>query len=281
MILPPFHIHPDVILLMAALAGAYAWAVRRLGPRSVHPDDPVVTRGQLVSFAAGVMTLLVAASWPIHDLSEGYLFSVHMLQHTLISLVAPPLLLLGTPAWLLRRMVSPALVHPIVKAMARPFVALVTFNTVILLTHWPVVVDAAVRSEGLHFLLHAALFTSATFMWWPAISPLPEMPGLTYPGRMLYLFLQSVVPTVPASFLTFGSQPFYAVYVAAPRIWGISALTDQLIAGLIMKLVGGAILWLGIAICFFKWWGREQTDGWDELALGRVERDLRSQLAKP
>ena len=138
----------------------------------------------------------------------------------------------------------------------------------------------SVRSEGLHFLLHAVLFGSATLMWWPAISPLPEMPGLTYPGRMLYLFLQSVVPTVPASFLTFGSHPFYAVYVAAPRIWGISALTDQLIAGLIMKLVGGAILWLGIAICFFKWWGREQTDGWDELALGRVERDLRSQLSK-
>jgi putative membrane protein len=278
--LPPWHAHPDVWLLLAALAGGYFWAIRRLGPRSVHPDDPIATRGQIASFSAGVLALWVAADWPTHDLSERFLFSIHMVQHTLISLVAPPLLLLGTPDWLLRRLVSPRPIRAFVKTMARPFVALLTFNGVIVVTHWPVLVDAAVGSEPLHFALHAVLFASATLMWWPVISPLPEMPGLSYPGRMLYLFLQSVVPTVPASFLTFGSHPFYSAYVAAPRIWGISALTDQLVAGLIMKLVGGAILWVGIAICFFKWWGREQIDGWDELAIGRVEREIRSGLAR-
>jgi putative membrane protein len=280
MTLPPWHVHLDVLLLVVALEGGYLWAVRRLGPRSVHPDDPVVTRAQVVSFSLGVVLLWAVTDWPVHELSEDFLFSIHMVQHTVISLVVPPLLLLGTPAWLLRRLVAPRAIHAFVKTMTRPLVALLGFNLVIVVTHWPLVVNASTRSEPLHLLLHVVLFGSATLMWWPAISPLPEMPGLSYPARMLYLFLQSVVPTVPASFLTFGSHPFYSAYVAAPRIWGLSALTDQLIAGLIMKLVGGAILWTGIAVVFFKWFNREQTEGWDELALGRAGRELRSELTR-
>lgn len=280
MTLPPFHLHPEVLLLVAALQGGYVWAVRRLGPRVLEPGATVATRRQVAFFTAGVLALLVASTWPVHDLAEDFLFSVHMVQHTLISLVVPPLLLLGTPEWLLRRIVAPRAVHGLVRRMARPFVALIVFNSVIVVTHWPVVVEAGVSSEALHFLLHVVLFTASTMMWWPAIAPLPEMPSLSYPGRMLYLFLQSVVPTVPASFLTFGSVAFYASYVAAPRIWGIDPLTDQLIAGLIMKLVGGAILWSGIAVAFFTWWGREQTEGWDELAVSRVGRELRTELSR-
>ena len=124
------------------------------------------------------------------------------------------------------------------------------------------------------------LFLSATAMWWPVISPLPEMPTLSYPGRMVYLFLQSIVPTVPASFLTFGTQPLYSFYATAPRIWGVSVLTDQTVAGLIMKLLGGAILWTVLAVVFFKWFFVEQQPGWDELKWRDVERDVRSELSK-
>jgi putative membrane protein len=93
---------------------------------------------------------------------------------------------------------------------------------------------------------------------------------------MLYLFLQSIVPTVPASFLTFGSSPLYSFYEHAPRIWALSALTDQRIAGLVMKLVGGLILWSVIAVLFFKWYLLEQRGDWDELRWRDVERDVRS-----
>ena len=75
---------------------------------------------------------------------------------------------------------------------------------------------------------------------------------------MLYLFLQTIVPTVPASFLTFNDRPLYRIYATFPRLWDISALTDQQTAGLIMKIVGGLFLWLVIAIIFFRWYESEE-----------------------
>jgi putative membrane protein len=163
--------------------------------------------------------------------------------------------------------------------LTRPVVALVLFNGLLLFTHWPEVVAAAVGSEWIHFGLHVVLFSSAIVMWWPVLSPLPEMPALAPPAQMLYLFLQSLAPTIPASFLTFGHTLLYPVYATFPRVWGLSALDDQLIAGLIMKLLGGLILWGFITVIFFNWYARER-DGWDALALRNVERDVRAEIAK-
>jgi putative membrane protein len=277
---PAWHVHPDVLIVMGLLGGAYVWALRRLGPRFVPSDERPVSKAQALSWWSGLLVLLVATTWPIHDLAEGYLFSVHMVQHTLISLVAPPLLLLGMPAWLLRWLVAPRMVNAVVRRLTRPFVALVLFNGVILFTHWPAVVELTLRHHPVHLIAHVVLFGAASVMWWPVISPLPEMPGLSYPGRMLYLFLQSIAPTVPASFLTFGRTVIYPFYEAAPRLWGISPLTDQLVAGLIMKLVGGLILWVAIAVVFFKWFSAEQTEGWDALRFGRVDHDIQAGLSR-
>jgi len=278
--LPPFHVHLDVLAVVLVLEGAYLWAVLRVGPRILTPGEPTVSRRQLVWFTSGAAMLLVASEWPIHDLSEQYLFSVHMVQHTLISLVAPPMLLLGTPAWLLRRIIAPRPIHVVLRQLTRPFIALVLFNGVIVVTHWPLVVNGMLEHHALHLAGHIVLFGTATLMWWPVISPLPEMPTLSYTGRMLYLFLQSLVPTVPASFLTFGSSPLYSFYEQAPRIWGWSAVTDQTIAGLIMKLIGGLILWSVIAVLFFKWYQVEQREGWDELQWRDVERDIRTEMSR-
>lgn len=97
---------------------------------------------------------------------------------------------------------------------------------------------------------------------------------------MLYLFLQSIVPTVPASFLTFGSRPLYPIYETFPRLWGLSALTDMRIAGLTMKILGGLILWSVIAVLFFRWYQEEQTEGWDALRWRDVERDARARMLR-
>jgi putative membrane protein len=231
-------------------------------------------------FSLGVLVLWVGADWPIHDLAERYLYSVHMVQHLLFSLVAPPLLLAGMPPWLLRGLLRPRPIHRAFRFFTRPLVALILFNGVLLFTHWPAVVDVSVRSEGLHFGLHVVLVFSALAMWWPVMSPMPEMPPLSPPGQMLYLFLQSLAPTIPASFLTLGSTLLYPVYGTFPRIWGISAHSDQLVAGLIMKLAGGAILWGFITVIFFRWHDRELQTGWDPLQLRQVEREVTSELSK-
>ena len=273
MVLPPWHAHADVWILFGTIEAVYLLAVRR---RRIAGGEDEGWRRRARLFTAGVAVLWIGADWPIHDLAERYLYSIHMLQHMLFTLVAPPLLLAGMPDWLLREALRPRWLRRVWAFLTRPIVALIVFNGLLLLTHWPEVVTASVYSEPLHFGLHLVLFFAAVVVWWPVMSPLPELPSLSPPGQMLYLFLQSLAPTIPASFLTFGHTLLYPVYGTFPRIWGISALTDQLIAGLEMKLLGGAILWGFIATIFFRWHARESRDGWDALAHREVERELRS-----
>ncbi len=259
-----WHPHPDVWALVALLGGGYWLALRRWGPKHVSPGDPSATRGQITAFALGVVTIWIAADWPIHELSEERLLSVHMVQHLLFTLVASVLLLLGTPAWMARRLLGlaggggPTRRLRVVRVLGRPLAGLAQFNLVLVLSHWPAVVEATVRYHPLHFVAHAVLLSSAVLMWLPVASPLPEVPRATPPMQMLYLFLQTVVPTVPASFLTFGATPLYHVYETFPRLWGISALDDQQTAGLIMKIVAGFYLWTIIAVIFFRWYAREE-----------------------
>jgi putative membrane protein len=271
--LPAPHVHLDVFLLFGSVVAAYVIANRR----HERATGEVPARRRTRRFLAGIAVLVLGAGWPIHDLAERYLYFAHMTQHLLFSLVAPPLLIAGMPPWMLRRLLHPPGVARLVRFLTRPLVALLLFNGVLLFTHWPAVVAASVGSEWLHFGLHVLLVASALVMWWPVMSPLPELPALSAPGQMVYLFLQSLTPTIPASFLTFGDHLLYPVYGTFPRIWGIDALTDQLLAGLIMKLIGGMILWGFIAVIFFRWHAQERAqDGWDATALAGVERELRA-----
>ena len=112
-------------------------------------------------------------------------------------------------------------------------------------------------------------------MWWPVVDPLPGFGRLSEPGKMLYLFGQSILPTVPASFLTFASSPIYSSYASFPRLWGISAVNDQMVAGLIMKIVGGLLLWIVIAVIFFRWHASEDREQDDPVSWEDFEQDLR------
>ncbi len=271
--MPGWHPHPDVWLLLAVLGGGYALAVKRIGPSKVHPIERTVTRRQVAAFAAGLLTIWVAADWPVHDIAEGYLYSVHMVQHLLLSLVAPPLLLVGTPDWLLRWVLGRRGIT-VARLVTRPLIALVLFNAVIVITHIPNVVTLTATSEPFHFGAHVVLVGAAFCMWSPVLNPLIELPKLNYPARMFYLFLQSLVPTVPASFLTFGQTVLYRVYAEGPGLWGISALTDQRAAGLLMKIAGGFVLWSVIAWYFFKWYKAEQEEGVDVLEWSKIDSDL-------
>nr|MDQ3879330.1 cytochrome c oxidase assembly protein [Actinomycetota bacterium] len=212
-----WHAHPDVWALTVALLAGYVAAIAFLGPKKVPAGELIVTTRQKVCWVSGVAILWLGADWPIHDVAEHYLFSVHMVQHTMFSLIAAPLLLLGLPVWLLRTILAPRWFFRLVRAVTRPFAALVIFNVMIVLTHWPALVNAALEHHVVHFLLHVVLVVTSLIMWWPVIDPLPELKRLSPPGKMLYLFLQSIVPTVPASFLTFGAHPLYHFYETVPR----------------------------------------------------------------
>jgi putative membrane protein len=283
---PRWHLHVDVWLIVAVAAFAWAMAVRleqhrraTLGVAEHGDAEPVVTKRQIAAFVGGLVTIFVASDWPVHDLSEGYLYSAHMVQHMLVTLVAAPLLLLGTPGWMMRRLLRGKVLR-VVRWVARPVPNLIQFNAILVLSHWPFWVNATLRNHPLHFVAHALLLVSALLMWMVIVSPIKEVPRAKPPAQMLYLFLQTLLPTVPASFLTFGSKPLYSFYEEVPRLYGWTALSDQQVAGLIMKLAGGMYLYTIIAVIFFRWFNDEErkertlalpeTLYWDD-----VERELK------
>lgn len=251
-----FHIHLVTIGLVVALAVGYSYGLRRLAERYAPRGEEAITTRQRAAFSAGLAALFIVSSWPVHDIGERSLFLFHMVEHLTISLVVPPLLIWGTPWWFLRAMLRPAL--PALRMLTRPLVALVLFNGVLGLIHVPAVVDLMLSSDLFHFAAHASLFVTAALMWFPVLGTIPDLPHLEPFQKMGYLFLQSLVPTLPASFLTLGDSPLYPIYESFPRLWGLSAHADQVLAGLLMKFGGGFILWGAIAAVFFRWYAEEQ-----------------------
>jgi putative membrane protein len=246
-----FQPHPQVWLLVAFLIGAYIYALRVIGPDAVRPGQPIVTRRQIGAFAGAMLLLWAASDWPMHDISEEYLYSAHMLQHMALAYFIPPLALLATPEWLMRAIVGPGRGYAVYSWLAKPIVAGVLFNAVVMVTHIPGVVNRSAENSPIHYSVHVLVVTTGLLMWTPVCGPLREL-QLGSGGKMVYLFLQSVVPTVPAGWLMFAEGVVYTHYDTPVRVFGLSATHDQQVAGLIMKLGGGMFLWTIIIFIFFR-----------------------------
>ena len=248
-----FQAHPEVWLLVAFVVASWWYAIRFIGPHTpeVRAGAPVVTTSQKRLFVLAVLMLWLASDWPIHDISEEYLYAVHMFQHMALSYFLPLLVLLATPVWLFRAIIGSQRAGRVISWLARPVIAGVIFNVMVMVTHIPALVNRSVSNAPLHYSLHVGLVLSSLLMWIPIAAPDPAM-RVGYGGRMVYLFLMSVIPTVPAAWLTFAEGAVYKHYDIAVRVWGLSVTTDQQIAGAIMKVGGSIFLWSIIVFLWFK-----------------------------
>jgi putative membrane protein len=251
-----FHPHWDVYLLIAALAVGFYLGVPRLAVRFAPAGEPAVTRRQQFLFGAGLVAWVVVSTWPFHDIAEKSLFTFHMIEHMTLAWVVPPLLLMGSPWWVTRMLVRP--IMGMLRFLTKPLVALVIFNAVLAAIHAPRAVELMVTNDPFHFAAHFVLMATAFLLWWPVLGPIPELPKLSSLGAIAYLFANGLVPTIPASFLTFASDAVYPVYNGFPRLWGLDVVTDQTIAGLVMKIGGGLLLWGVMITIYFRWWNEEQ-----------------------
>ena len=253
-----WHGHPSVVIGLVVLTGAYLAGVGPLRRR--YGLAPRVPKGQVTTFLVAVLVLYIAVLSPLHELGDEYLFSAHMVQHLLLTLVVPPLLLLSTPGWLLR----PALAFPRVMGVARvvtlPVVAFFLFNTVFAVWHVPALYELALRERGIHILEHLMFLTAGVVMWWPILSPLLELPRASYLVQMVYLFLQPTVPAIIGAMIAFSDGVIYRWYAEAPRVWGISAHTDQQVGGLIMWVPGGLAFLLTLTVVFLVWASQEESE---------------------
>ena len=256
-----WHWHPDLYAGLLLFAGAYLLYVGPLRGRLVWPEMVKPSRLQVLSFLAGVFAMLFALAGPVHELADNYLFSAHMAQHLLLTLVVPPLLLLGTPGWLLRPLIDFGVVLRIGRFLTLPLVAFILFNVVFALWHFPMFYEGALRGHAFHILEHLVFLVAAVIVWWPILSPLPELPRIPYPAQVLYLILLSISQTPLFAVITFSNDVIYSFYETAPRVWNISPLADQQIAGIIMKVTWLAVFLPAICIVFLRWFYREEAEG--------------------
>ena len=254
-------IHPSVVIGVVLLGALYLYGIgparrRHAGRQHAgqqHALGPAAEWWRPVCFFGGLLVILLSLNGPMHDLSDYYLFWVHMAQHLLLTMALPPLLLAALPGWL----VEPAFRRPAVRAVARvlvhPVVAGGVFSAILLLWHSVDAYDLMMRNHNVHIATHLMFMVAALFLWWPVMSPAASLPRLA-PGRaMLYLFLVQLPMQLLGALITFADQPLYTWYVSAPRTWGLSPLDDQKIGGLLMWVIGNLWIWGAMSVLFFKW----------------------------
>jgi putative membrane protein len=224
-------------------------------------------------FFLGLATLVLALASGIEILA-GDLFSIHMLQHMLLTIVAAPLLMLGAPVRpLLRglpRVVRAGVVRPLAGSRAvrgvlhflrHPLVAVVVYVGGIYLWHWPSLYDAAVENDALHALEHAHFLIGALLFWSVVIDPLPFRGTLPYAARIVYLLLAGAAQnTILGGILSFSTRVLYTHYVASAARLGVDALTDQRVGGAIMWVPGDTIFLIAASGAFFIWLETEERE---------------------
>ena len=212
----------------------------------------------MAAFVGAVVAVLAALASPLDALSDGYLLSAHMVQHFLLTLVMPPLLLLGLPAWLVRPVFKSWLLGPPLRWLTRPMPAFFVFNVALTLSHLPGLYNMALEDHRLHVGQHLLYMGAAILTWWPLLSPLPEQPRLNYPLRMLYLFAQTMPGALVGAMITYAQEPLYRVYSLAPRVTPLSVLDDQRLGGLLMWLGVPSFIFILMTITFFVWASDEE-----------------------
>jgi putative membrane protein len=229
-------VEPPIALGVILIAALYLYAVGPLRQRYGWAER--VERRQVTLFLLGLLVAFCSLQGPLHELSDYYSFSAHMVQHLLVTMIMPPLLFKGMPVWLIDRALGAKWIFPIARFILSPFIAFALFNIVFALWHVP------------------AFYQT----WWPVFSPSALLPRLSEPWQIFYLFAQSLIPTVLGALITFADFVMYPFYAAAPRVINLPPIEDQQIAGLIMWLGGASIVLFVLTIRFFTWMERDSDE---------------------
>jgi len=241
-------LHPSVVIGLALLGGLYVYLGGLAAPRR-----------RVASFAGALLVLGVSLNGPLHNLSDGYLFSAHMVQHLVLTLVFPPLLLYGTPAWVVQPLLRPHWVRRLARWATRPLAAGTLFSVPITLWHFPQFYEAALEHHALHIVQHLVFLATGVVMWWPVLSPSPELPRASYLTQLLYLFALGLPMSVAGALITLSGAVLYPFYATAPRVWGLAPLADQQLGGLGMWVGGTIYLWVAATVVWFRWSAREEA----------------------
>jgi putative membrane protein len=246
--------HVEVAAAIGLIAGLWVAAWRAHGQ--------ALPGARAVAFAGGLAALGAAMLGPLHVLAERPLIAPHMVQHLLLTLVVPPCLLAGTPAFMAEPLLAPLLRRPRLARLAwrltRPVPALAAHAVALVGWHLPVAYGLALDSHAWHLAQHASLTATATLAWWPVLGPARQLPRLHYGAQLLYIFVLGVPMTVVAAMITGAEQLLYPS--AAP-----DPLADQRLGGVIMWVPAGIVPLATFSAVFFRWVAAEWDDPAPEL----------------
>ncbi len=216
--------------------------------------------GRAVSFYSGLALAYLAVGSPLDQLGEQFLFSAHMVQHMLLIYFTPTLFFFGTPPWLVDWLLQPLPIRRTMRFLTHPAFGGFTFTFVYTVWHMPVAYEIALHDKRLHILEHWTMFSLGTLMLWPFLTNSSLVPKRSYPVRLVTIFLLMVGQLPVFAFLTFSGDAIYPTYAWAPRIINLDPLNDQIIGGIIMKVVNMGFSLTILGTCFYLWAKSEATD---------------------
>jgi putative membrane protein len=278
----PFLVGGIVLLgwLWAVLAGPFRERLVARANGQPQPDTSGSTttvafpRGHAVKFYLALVIFYLAVGSPLDQIGERFLFSAHMLQHMLLIYPAAILFLLGIPSWMIdaafrknstKRVESSAReqsgrVAGVVRFLAHPVLCAIIYTLVYSLWHMPSLYDWALRDKIVHVFEHLMFFGAALFYWWPMLSPSRVFPPISHAAQMLYFLAVLIGMTPVFAYITFSDDILYPTYEYAPRlVEGFTAASDQLLAGVSMKIVGMGVALGAIGVSFYRWHASDQS----------------------
>ncbi len=238
--------------LYAILTGPWR---SRLAPGQPYP------RTKAIRFYGALACFYLAVGSPLDQYAERYLLSAHMLQHQIIMYPAAILFLLGLPDWIVSPVTGRKSLHTLFRIMTNPLVCGALFVSVITAWHLPFMYDWALQNRPIHIIEHFMMFGVSLLYWWPLLSPSKEFPPMSYAAQMLYLPGLIIGMTPLFAYITFSTDILYPTYEFAPRISGLDAAGDQLLAGCMMELIGMAVSMTAFATCFYRWYQAGEAAG--------------------
>ena len=218
---------PTIIAGLALTIAGYLSIARRFRARP----------RQILAFWGGMAVLVVALLSPLHA-GSAYLFTIHMVQHMLLLLVAPPLLAMAIPAAFLGRLYRQPAVAPVLRFLWSPVTALILFNGVLLIWHLPVMYGATLRYGWVHALQHVSFVCAGMIFWGVIVSPAPKLVRASYGVRLGLVMAADLVNFLLGFGLAFAGRPLYLEYARAPRLWGLTPLDDLHLGGAVMWTMG-------------------------------------------
>jgi putative membrane protein len=250
-----FWVFPSILVGCLYLLGTYAVVTSAPARRRFGWTDDVRPGGRrAVAWVAAVLVIFFSLNGPLHEWADGYLFTAHMVQHLLLMLLMPPLLIWGLPPALIQKALRIRGVYPVARALTHPLVAYLTYNVVFIFWHIPQWYNLALLDHNVHIIQHLTFMAVAVMMWWPIMAPVKELVRIpTGPLLMAWIFLFGIPGTIVSALITLSNDVLYTWYAAAPRITALSALDDQRLGGLIMWIPGMLVFWVAITVVFFRW----------------------------